>query len=40
MKVMAKNILLNALLVEVMVVFLGQKFNGEELIPRLKSLVD
>ena len=37
---MAKNILLNALLVEVMVVFLGQKFNGEELISRLKSLLD
>lgn len=40
MKVMAKNILLNALLVEVMVVFLGKKFNGEELVPRLKSLLD
>lgn len=40
MKVMAKNILLNALLVEVMVVFLGKKSNGEELVPRLKCLLD
>lgn len=40
MKGMAKNILLNALHMEVMVVFLGQKFNAEGLVSRLKSLLD